>query len=232
MGLLSGAYSASIDIDSGVSGVEITVTPIIQKKIDPRPVMMKEFFTQFCNEVGYGIPEVFRQIPLRIPGVNRDDTLYGALQKCVYLGFLPNSSVSYKWTQPVTTRFVNVFVSKHLKIDPEVNEDEQYLNRVDFIELIDALPNYKMLMAIGDAASRGLNGNYVSPIIRAQGFDTLSQIYQMLKTDYRDGEKVGDTKLIDGAIKGMSESVGDIHTQYFPPTEAQEFNDQLNGSFE
>ncbi len=30
----------------------------------------------------------------------------------------------------------------------------------------------------------------------------------------------------------MSNSIGDIHTQYFPPTDAQQFNDSLNGTFE
>lgn len=30
----------------------------------------------------------------------------------------------------------------------------------------------------------------------------------------------------------MTDSLGDIHTEYFPPTQAQQFNDQLNGNFE
>ncbi len=30
----------------------------------------------------------------------------------------------------------------------------------------------------------------------------------------------------------MTDSLGDIHTEYFPPTQAQQFSDQLNGNFE
>jgi|GEM_PF-7072171 len=77
-----------------------------------------------------------------------------------------------------------------------------------------------------------MNRNYQSPLINAEGFDILSQVYQMLRSDYRTGGSVTDPVLIDGAIKGMSNAVGDIHTQYFPPVEAAEFNDSLNGSFE
>lgn len=186
--------------------VDITITPISnfvapEAKKDPRPVTMKEFFTQYCNAVGYGIPEVFRQIPLRMPGVKREDTLYNALQKCVYLGFVANSAVNYKWTAPVTARFVNIFVSKTLKMDPDVNEDEINLNRVDFDNLIDSVPNYKMLMSVANLTSWGADANYRSDLIRAQGFDVLSQIYQSLKADYWNEEKVRDQDLINGAIK-------------------------------
>jgi hypothetical protein len=118
------------------AAADITVTPVIttavEKKIDVRPVTVKEFFTQYCNEVGYGLPDVFIQLPLRITGVKREDPLYTALQKCVYLGFIPNSSVNYNRNSYVTSRFVNVFVSKTLKADPDIDEDNDYLSREDF----------------------------------------------------------------------------------------------------
>lgn len=69
-------------------------------------------------------------------------------------------------------------------------------------------------------------------MIRAQGFTILAQIYQLLQSDYRDGAKVTDDILLEGAIKGLVDAVEDVNTQYFPPTEAQQFNDQLNGNFE
>lgn len=216
---------------------ELIITPISnivvsKPKIDKRPVLMREFFTEFCNHVGYGVPTVAGQIPLRIPSVEKTDALYSALQKCVYLGFIANSSVHYQWDSPITPRFVNIFVSKYLKIDPDVNEDDDVIIREDLKYLINSLPNYKMLMALGEISSRGANGAYRSPMIRAQWFTILSQIYQLLQSDYRDGAKVTDDVLIEGAIKGVVDAVNDVNTQYFPPTEAQQFNDQLNGNFE
>lgn len=130
------------------------------------------------------------------------------------------------------SRFVNLFVSKTLHIDPDVNEDNEKLMRADLAKLINGLPNYSMLMNIGSQSKRGLNRNYNSQLITADGFGVLTEIYQSLKSDYRTGDKVTDQTLLQGAIKGMSNAVEDIHTEYFPPTESQEFSDQLNGSFE
>lgn len=142
---------------SSINAPTIIITPSITSstpKKDVRPVLVREFFTQYCNAVGYGIPDVFRQIPLRIPGVKREEPLYIALQKCVYLGFVPNSAVNYLWDSKTTSKFANVFASKTLKIDPDINEDDLYLSREDFVRLIDTVPNYKMLMSLGNATQR------------------------------------------------------------------------------
>lgn|GEM_PF-7049931 len=149
--IISAGFVSAVEVESTVPGMTFTV---VEKKKDTRPIPMKEFFTQYCNTVGVGVPEVFRQIPLRIPGVKREDRLYSALQKCVYLGFMPNSAVTYQRNAPVTARFVNVFVSRTMKIDPNVNEDDDYLTRDAFVTLIDSLPTYQMLLSIGNQTRR------------------------------------------------------------------------------
>ena len=179
--VISPSFVQAVQIESNVPGVTFTV---IENKETPSTVTMKEFFTQYCNTVGYWVPEVFRQVPIRIPGVDREDTLYSALQKCVYLGFVPNSSVTYQRNNPITTRFANLFVQRTLKFDPNMSEASDLLSREVFIALIDSLPNYKMLEALAWVSRWGSSSNYQSQLIRAQGFDILSQVYQMLKSDY------------------------------------------------
>lgn len=222
-------YAAAADL---IVSPIITVVPSAVKKQDMRPVSLKDFFTQYCTAVGYGIPQVYGQIALRIPGVDRGDKLYGALQKCAYLGFIPNSTITYNWNSPVSPRFIDVLVSKNLKIDPQLNEDNETITRVDLLKVMGMLPNYQMLMNLGSMTQWGRNQNYQSPLITAQGFETLTQIYQTFKSDFWSGDEIGDTVLLQWAMKGMADSVGDIHTEYFPPAEASQFNDQLNGSFE
>ncbi len=41
----------------------------------------------------------------------------------------------------------------------------------------------------------------------------------------------GDQEKLYGAIKGLTDSYGDPYTTFFPPAEAQEFNDSIAGSF-
>lgn len=229
--IMIGAVSAQ-----EIPGVTITIVngPIEvtapQKELPYVP--MREFFTKFCNTVGYGIPDIYKQIPLKILGVKRAEPLYAALQKCTYLGFLPNNPIRYQRDRPVGTRFVNLFLSRAMKMDPDFNEENVDLTRNDFKRLTSALPNYQMLISLAEESMRGSNGNYFSPLIRAGGFGNLSSVYRSLLSDYRSGSIANDETLVRGAIKGMTDAVGDLHTVYFPPAEAQQFNEQLEGSFE
>lgn len=58
-----------------------------------------------------------------------------------------------------------------------------------------------MLMNVGAKSRWGSNPNYLSPVIRAEGFGILSQVYQSFKSDYWSGDEVTDNVLMQGAIK-------------------------------
>jgi len=60
-------------------------------------------------------------------------------------------------------------------------------------------------------------------------YSSIEQVYDLLKTHY-DG-KLDQTKLLDGLKSGLASSMGDPYTQYFSKTEAQDFNNELSGSF-
>lgn len=224
-------YAADATITVGPV-ITVTSTKPAVKKQDMRPVTFKEFFMQYCNRVGYGVPQIYTQLTLKMTGIARGDQVYSAMQKCVYLGFVSNTTTSYKWNSPVTPKFINILISQNMHTDADLNEDSLTITRADLAKVINTLPNYQMLMSIGTQTNRGAKRNYQSPLINADGFDTLTQIYQLFKSDYRSGDKASDSVLVQGAIKGMTDSVGDIHTEYFPPAEASQFNDTLNGSFE
>lgn len=63
----------------------------------------------------------------------------------------------------------------------------------------------------------------------ALDYSSLDQVYNLLKQDF-DGS-LDDSKLLDGAKQGLATATGDPYTEYFNPTDAKEFNDQLSGSF-
>ncbi len=150
---MSSQVSLAADTGTNNNNVDIVFTQI-KKKSDPRPILMREFFTRYCDTIGYGIPEVYRQLTLKMTNVTREEPLYASLQKCVYLGFITNSTVTYKWDSPVTPKFINVFVAETLRADAAMNEENKYVTREEFNALVDALPNYKMLMSIGTQTKR------------------------------------------------------------------------------
>lgn len=74
-----------------------------------------------------------------------------------------------------------------------------------------------------DTIARGSNGDSLST-------DGLQELYDKLKGNY-DGD-VSKDALLDGLKKGAVAAVGDPYTVYMSPTEAEDFNADLDGQFE
>lgn len=58
----------------------------------------------------------------------------------------------------------------------------------------------------------------------------FEEVYALINDSYY--KEVDNKKLIDGAINGMLESLGDPHTSYFNTDETENFNEIMNGSYE
>lgn len=61
-------------------------------------------------------------------------------------------------------------------------------------------------------------------------FSSLNEVYSVLRSKY-DG-KLDAQALLDGAKHGMAEATGDPYTSFFNSKEAEQFEDDLEGSFE
>lgn len=91
------------------------------------------------------------------------------------------------------------------------------------------------IFGVGVAVGKGtLNWRGFKPIganaklSNQLNYASVNQLYSVLKKDY-DGS-LDQTKLIDGLKTGLVNSAGDPYTEYFNPTDAKSFNDQLSGS--
>ena len=62
-----------------------------------------------------------------------------------------------------------------------------------------------------------------------QAMGKISTVYNALYNNYY--KSLSKTKLVEGAINGMIESLGDPYTEYMNATETQELNDSISGSF-
>jgi carboxyl-terminal processing protease len=60
---------------------------------------------------------------------------------------------------------------------------------------------------------------------------TLSLVIDVLKQWHKDSDTFDEAKLIDAAIRGAVNSIGDPHTNYFTPTEYRDFLNSLEGTF-
>lgn len=67
---------------------------------------------------------------------------------------------------------------------------------------------------------------------RRQGIDLgkFWRVYDLVKENYVG--KLDEEKLVDGAIGGLVQGVGDPYSSYLPPSERQNLEDELRGEFE
>lgn len=64
------------------------------------------------------------------------------------------------------------------------------------------------------------------------GFDLFWEVWDTLKKEYVDKEKLNEKEMFYGALKGLVASVGDPYTVFMDPKLSREFEDDLAGTFE
>ena len=79
-------------------------------------------------------------------------------------------------------------------------------------------------------------GVAIAPVVRAttqpaftESFPLLQEIYQTITQDYY--TPVDTSKLVEGAINGMTGALQDPYTVYYTPSEYQQFTQQVNGQY-
>lgn len=63
-------------------------------------------------------------------------------------------------------------------------------------------------------------------------FNPFWEAWDLLHQEYVDKNKLDDTALMRGAIRGMYEAVGDKHTSYMDPQEYKDATESLSGEYE
>nr|WP_328006986.1 S41 family peptidase [Heyndrickxia acidicola] len=82
-----------------------------------------------------------------------------------------------------------------------------------------------LVMAFGDDKAANVAG-----VPQRKEFTKLFNTYDDLKQNYY--EKIDTNKLVNGAIDGMVQALGDPYSVYMPPDEASKFNQTISSSFE
>lgn len=63
-------------------------------------------------------------------------------------------------------------------------------------------------------------------------FDLFWNVWSRLEEKYVDKDKIDREKLIFGAIQGLTRSLGDPYTEFLPPAETKQFQEDIKGSFD
>lgn len=78
----------------------------------------------------------------------------------------------------------------------------------------------------------GFFGQTPPPKFSSVDFNLFWDVWSRLEEKYVDSAKLDRDKLMYGAIKGLTRAVGDPHTEFMPPVQAQQFQQDIKGSFD
>ncbi len=175
----------------------------------------ENFFTQYFNEIEISTPDSYQYIQLQYKNIPQEGDLYHALQKWVYLWMLPNGKINLPLAQTPTQEQVAHIVWKTLGAKVMYKEDT-----IATQEWFD-----KLMININEQIDEPSSETSKQQQI-------LADVYATLEYNYINPNDIDREKLEYGAIKGMVEAVDDKYTSYFPPVEAKDFQEWLEGKFE
>lgn len=103
------------------------------------------------------------------------------------------------------------------------------LRRLPMVLLAIVLFGFGLAVGRGDVDIDGLSAENNSNSSSQLDYSSVDQLYSVLRSNF-DGS-LDKTKLLDGLKEGLVEAAEDPYTEYLPPKDAKELNDQLAGSF-
>ncbi|HRX63740.1 MAG TPA: S41 family peptidase [Candidatus Absconditabacterales bacterium] len=173
-----------------------------------------EFLTVYFEGISEDVPNTWKYIDVEYDNVRKGTALYQSLQKGIYMDLFPNLDQDLPTDKYLTQDFVTKFLST--KTDNKFNAEKG--------EKIDTERTKYMI----EQSKKSSVGNTRSQI----GQNLLNDIIDRLDENYIYPNDISSTKLEYGAIQGYVEAIGDPYTVFFPPKEAKNFEDSLEGEFE
>lgn len=187
-------------------------------------------FIYFADKVDENIPDAYKYINLYYSWVDSSSPEWQALQKLVYLWYINNTNTDLWLNKAINYRTFEALASKILQVKISNNISDE-IKRSTFVKEND-------LRAIEEVLeNRNKNTNVIiptslEPVWIGEKSKILSDVYKTLNSLHYDRSNFTTHQIIDGAIKGAAESIGDKYTTYFPPTESKNFIENLDGNFE
>lgn len=174
-----------------------------------------DFLTVYFQWVSKEIPESYKYIDIKYENINKNTPLYKSLQKWIYLDLFPNIESKLPIDKYLTQEKVVwlLWLKQNRKFDytkwEKITTD--WTNRIISESLnvnVSNVNKEKITQKIFDDIKNKLNKNYIYP------------------------ENMKDKNMEYGAIQWYIDAINDKYTVFFPPSDAKNFDDSLNGSFE
>ncbi len=183
-------------------------------------------FMFLANQISEEIPSSYKYIDLEYSNIPKSGPVYEALQKLVYLDLIKNSSADLRLALDIDLRLFEWLSIKILWL--KLSDNTNITNTRDVFITQDDLEAIKEVLAQRNTRSTTLE------IENSFGnkWLILNDVYKTLNKAHFDRDTLDQDALIDGAISGLTNSVWDTYTTYFPAVESKDFFDGLEWEYE
>lgn len=104
--------------------------------------------------------------------------------------------------------------------------------RYSLVERVILRNSSKLGSALSLGAERARVQNADAPANHSDvNFGIFWEVWDVLENNYVDQTKLDATKMVDGAVAGMTSSLGDPYTSYLPPKDFERTGEDLAGAF-
>lgn len=180
-----------------------------------------EFITQYFESTTTNIPNSYKYIDVYYTNITKDTALYQSLQKAIYKNSLPNIATSFPNTQKLSQQQASFIIEKDKKIKaPYTTDTAVTTERLQ-----------STLEQIQNQSSTTIPISTNGSALPSFQTEIMKDVQKTLQNNYYNSELLDQEKMSYGAIKGMVEATEDPYTSFFPPQEAESFNDSMVGEY-
>ncbi|HEY4963980.1 MAG TPA: S41 family peptidase [Candidatus Saccharimonadales bacterium] len=122
-------------------------------------------------------------------------------------------------------------ISKKTKIKDESTKNRRWvkISTISVVSLLILAGVFFVGVNFGNGRFRIGGTHPITGLPAKLNYTTVNQVYRSLRDNY-DGQ-LSETQVLDGIKHGVANSANDPYTEYFTPTEAKAFNNELNSTF-
>ena len=193
-------------------------------------VTRNEVFQYFAEIYKEDIPQSYMYMNVKYRGLERYPQLYRALQVLIYKNLIKNTPTTFYPDRGITLNEFSILSERILWIEIDFDiQDKDNLSVYDFEILKQHIKEMRVVQEWEYQSS-----TIIIPSSSSLGmkWDIFIDIYDTLRKKHYNAELFDRDQLMIWAINWLTESIWDVYTTYYPPTQSQNFFDWLDGEYE
>lgn len=200
-------------------------------------ITRQQAFEFIWDYILYDVPASSKYIELQYTDLtSKDSKLYKALQKIVYIDALNNDAKKIYASKNINAYTFYSLVDDILWISLITDKNQDTLkNRSatiwDLILVKKVIDEVKQEQSNSESINNDVSNTF-STKEEYQKFEIMLDVYSTILNNHYNRDNLTPDQLLNWAISWMTQATNDQFTTYFPPADAESFNQHLSWNFE